>query len=155
MGERRQERMESKRWDPFREVGSIRDEIDRVLDSFLDKLPIRKGRDEPWHPLVDLEESKDKILVRAELPGLKKKDIKISISGDNLTLQGERELKKEEQNKTYHRIERSYGRFERIIPLPTEVEIDKIKATYDNGVLHISLPKSEKVKPKKISIDIS
>ena len=147
--------MESRRWDPFREVGSIRDEIDRVLDSFLNRLPIRKGREEPWLPLIDLEESKDKLLVRAELPGMKKEDIKISISGDTLTLQGKRDLKKEEKDKTYHRIERSYGRFERAIPLPAEVEPDKIKATYDEGVLHISLPKSEKIKPKEISIDIS
>jgi HSP20 family protein len=147
--------MEGRRWDPFREVGSIRDEIDRVLDSFLDRLPIRKGKEEPWLPLIDLEESKDELLVRAELPGMKKEDIKISISGDNLTLQGERELKKEDKDKTFHRIERSYGRFERVIPLPAEIEIDKIKAIYEEGVLHISLPKSEKVKPKEIYIDVS
>ena len=146
--------MESSRWDPFSEVGSIRNEIDRIFDSFLGRLPIRRGRDEPWIPLVDIEETEGELIVLAELPGVKKGDIKISYSGDHLTLMGERELKKEEKEKTFHQIEGSYGCFERTIPLHTEIEKEKIRASYQDGILQIFLPKTEKVKPREIAIEI-
>ena len=146
--------MELKKWDPFREVGSIRDEIDRIFDGFLGRLPMRRGKEESWSPLIDLEETKDKLIVRAELPGMKKEDIKISISGENLTLRGEREQKKVEKDGIYHLNERSFGQFERVIPLPTEVEKEKVKASYKDGILQITLPKSENVKPKEIAIDV-
>jgi len=147
--------MDIMKWDPFREVGTIRDDIDRIFDSFLGRF--RTGRvalDSFWTPLVDLEETKDSLLVRTELPGMKKEEIKISLEGDSLHISGERKQEREEKNKTYHRIERSYGKFERVIPLPTEIEKEKVKANYQDGVLEITLPKSERVKPKEITIEV-
>jgi HSP20 family protein len=141
--------------DPFRDVGTIRDDIDRIFDGFFGR--IRPGRitlESHWTPLIDLEETEDSVRVRAELPGMRKEEIKISLDGDHLHLSGERKREKEEKEKTYHRIERSYGRFERVIPLPTEVEKEKVKAVYTDGVLQITLPKSENVKPKEIAIDV-
>jgi HSP20 family protein len=143
------------KWDPIHDVGTIRDDIDRIFDGFFGKIrPGRTTLDSYWTPLIDLEETEDSVRVRAELPGMKKDEIKISLDGDHLHLSGERKQEKEEKEKTYHRIERSYGRFERVIPLPTEVEKEKVKAVYTDGVLQITLPKSENVKPKEIAIDV-
>ncbi len=141
--------------DPFREVGSIRNEVDQIFDSFFGRFPIRRRiLDSVWVPLVDIEETKDHILVRTELPGMKKEEITISLNGDHLFLSGERKQEKEVKDKTYLRIERSYGRFERVVPLSTEIEKDKVKATYQDGVLEVIIPKAEKVKLKEIDIEV-
>jgi len=147
--------MDIMKWDPFRDMVSIRDEIDRLFDGFFGKMPARKADMEGiWAPLVDVEEDKENILVRAELPGMKKEDIKISVSEGRLHIAGERSREKEEKEGTYHRIERAYGRFERVLPLPVEVEAGKTKATYKDGMLEVRLPKAEKAKPKEIGIEV-
>jgi HSP20 family protein len=147
--------MDIVKWDPFRDMVSIRDDIDRLFEGFLGRVPIKRPWGETaWAPLVDIEETKDDVMVRAEIPGLEKEDIKISLSGDRLHITGERTKEKEEKGKTYHRIEMSYGRFERVLALPTEVDASKTKASYKDGILEIRLPKSEKVKPKEIGIDV-
>lgn len=147
--------MHMMKWDPFRDMVSIQGEIDRLFDGFFGRMPAKKAlMEEIWAPLVDVEETEDNILVRAELPGLKKKDIKIAISGGRLHIGGERSKEKEEKGKTYHRIERVYGRFERVLPLPMKVEASKTKATYKDGVLEVRLPKAEKAKRKEIGIEV-
>lgn len=147
--------MDIVRWDPFRDAVSFRDEFDRLFDGFFGRVPARGVRtDGPWMPLVDFEETQDAFLVRAELPGLKKEDVKVSLFGDRLHIRGERNRENEEKGKTFHRVERSYGRFERVLSVPAEIDSAGVKATYEDGILEIKLPKSEEVKPKEIGIEV-
>jgi HSP20 family protein len=105
-----------------------------------------------WMPAVDVSETKDSLIVKAEIPGMESKDIDISLSGDLLTIKGEKKQKTEEKKENYHRIETHYGAFSRTIRVPVPVNSEKIKASYDNGVLKITLPKKEEVKAKQIEI---
>jgi HSP20 family protein len=147
--------MDIMKWDPFRDMVSMRDEIDRLFDGFIGRLPGRREVVEgAWIPLLDLEETKDDFIIRAEIPGMKKEDVKISLTGDKLRISGERSREKEEKGKTYHRMERAYGRFERVLTLPAEIDASKVKASYKEGLLEVTLPKTERVKPKEIGIDI-
>lgn len=107
-----------------------------------------------WAPSLDVSETKDNIAVKAEVPGMDAKDIDISLANDVLTVKGEKKQQKEEKDENYHRVERSYGAFSRSIRLPREVQSDKIKANYKNGVLKITLPKSEEAKKKEIKIKV-
>lgn len=138
-------------WDPFREVSSIRDELDRFFDSVFGRFPRERG-ETFWAPPIDIEETEDAIVIRAELPGMNKEDIKVNLSGDTLTISGERKQETEKKGRTYYRIERAYGKFQRTITLPAEVEGEKAKASYKAGVLELVLPKSEKAKAKEITI---
>lgn len=143
------------RWDPLNEVQSFQDDMNRVFSDFFGRAPLRRTLSEGlWAPLMDIEETKDELVVKAEIPGMTKDDIKIQITHDVLSISGERKREEETKDKTYHRIERTYGKFQRIIRLPTEVQSGKTKATYENGVLTIHIPKSEEVKPKEISIEV-
>ncbi len=138
-------------WDPFREVSSIRDELDRFFDSLFGRFPRERG-ETFWAPPIDIEETDEAIVIRAELPGMNKEDIKVNLSGDTLTISGERKQEAEKKGRTYYRIERAYGKFQRTITLPAEVEGEKAKASYKAGVLELVLPKSEKAKAKEITI---
>lgn len=146
--------MEIAKVDPFREMASIREEIDRLFDSFFGRAPrFRRAEESEWSPVVDLQETSDEFIVVAELPGMRKEDIKISVSGDHLSISGDKR-KKELKDATYHRLERSFGKFKRIIPLPSQVKTDSIKASYKDGILVVTLPKVEKLKPREISIEV-
>lgn len=137
------------------DVLSLQDEMNRLFLDFFGRTPGRRlVGDSLWAPVMDIEETKDDIIVKAEIPGMTKEDVKIQITGDLLTISGERKREEETKDKTYHRIERSYGQFQRMITLPSEVQSAKAKASYENGVLTIKLPKSEEVKPKEISIEV-
>jgi HSP20 family protein len=109
---------------------------------------------EAWSPSVDVSETKDNVIVNAEIPGMSKEDVKVTVQDNILTLSGEKKQEKEEKNGSYHRIERSYGSFRRSFILPTPVEADKVKATYKDGILRITLPKTEEVKANEIPISI-
>jgi HSP20 family protein len=141
------------RWRPFSDLLSIQDEMNRLFDDFFGH-PItrREWTEEAWSPSVDVSETKDNVVINAEIPGMSKDDVKVSVQDNILTLSGERKQEKEEKNANYHRIERSYGLFFRSFTLPTPVQPDKVKATYKDGILKISLPKTEEVKPKEIPI---
>ena len=140
------------RWDPFREVGDLQSEMNRVFDGFFGGSVA--GLDRVWAPAVDMFETKDDLMVRAELPGMAEKDVELSITGDVLTLRGERGAAAEGQE-SVHRSERWYGKFERSLSLPIPIQADKVKATYRDGVLTIQLPKAEEVKPRTIKIDVA
>lgn len=140
------------RWDPFREMASLREEMDRVFDSLYGRYP-RERAEISWAPPLDIEETENEITVRAEIPGMKKEDIKISLTGDTLSISGERRHEEEQRGKTYHRIERAYGRFMRTLVLPNDVQADKVKAAYSDGILELTMPKSEKAKAREISIE--
>lgn len=146
---------------PVRRMAGFRDEMDSLFNLALRRLTGGDGENaaesqfmEGWFPAVDVFEDKETLLVKAELPGLKKEDIEISLHDNFLTLAGERkEEQKHEDSQTY-RSERWVGRFHRTISLPCRVEAEKIKATYNDGVLSVTLPKAEEAKTKQIPISV-
>jgi HSP20 family protein len=140
---------------PFREFERMRRDMDRFWDSFLEG-GLRKRTEEgkEWFPSLDVAETKNDLVVKAEVPGMDAKNIDISLSDGMLTIKGEKKEEKEEKEADYHLVERSYGAFTRSIRLPAEVQGDKINATYKNGVLKITLPKSEEAKKKEIKIKV-
>jgi HSP20 family protein len=140
------------KWEPFRDMMNLRADMDRFYKNFFGGFP--DEHDGFWAPVVDIVEDKDSYIVKAEIPGMKKEDIKVTVRDNILTISGERSSETEEKEKTYHRIERSYGRFSRTIALPSTVDASKIKAAYKDGVLQITLPKPESAKPKQIDVEI-
>lgn len=142
-----------RRWDPFRELVSLRDDMDRLFYTFFGR-PLSEEAEGIWAPVIDLEEDNGNFIVKAEVPGLRKEDIKIAVRGNLLTVSGERKQESESKGKTFHRVERAYGKFTRTITLPNEVEADKVKAAYKDGLLQITLPKPEAMKPKEIEIEV-
>ncbi len=140
--------------DPFRDVGDLQTEMDRVFDGFFGRPSQVGGVERVWAPAVDMYETKDDLVLSAELPGLNEKDIHLSITGDMLTLRGERQWNQEVKQENYYRGERWFGKFERTLPLPIPVQSDKVKASYRDGVLTVTLPKAEEIKPKQIKIDV-
>jgi len=142
------------RWDPFRDVGDFQSELNRVFDGFFGRSGTMPGGDRVWAPAVDMYETKDDLVVTAELPGVNEKEVQLSITGDVLSLKGERTPNQDTKQESFHRGERWYGRFERHLSLPVSVQADKVKATYRDGVLMITLPKAEEIKPKSIKIDV-
>ena len=144
------------RWDPFAEMADLRREMDHIFGEFFGRTPSSMAATEAmWSPLVDIHETKDSFLLMAELPGVKQEDIQVSVEGDTLTLKGERKRETEVKEDQYHRVERSYGRFERSIVLPSVVDPSRVKATYRDGVLEIQLPKKEEAKPKEIKVEVA
>ncbi len=136
---------------PITELSNLRRELDRLWEDFFGAKDITPAEG-IWGPAVDISETKDSLIVKAELPGMEPKDIDISLSGDTLVIKGEKKQEKEEKGENFHRVERRYGSFARTIRLPVEVDSDKIEATYKQGVLKIVLPKKEEAKPKQIEI---
>jgi HSP20 family protein len=108
-----------------------------------------------WIPTVDISETEAEYAIHAELPGVKKEAVKVTMENDVLTIQGERRQEQNASGRKHHRIERSYGRFARSFTLPDAVDAGKVKAEYVNGMLHLHLPKSEKAKPKQIEVRIA
>jgi HSP20 family protein len=140
---------------PLRELERMRREMDRVWDSFFEGRPGKKADETgEWLPSLDVAETKNDLVVKAELPGMDPKDIDISLTEGVLTIKGEKKQEKEEKEENYHLIERSYGSFVRSVRLPKEVQSEKINASYKNGVLRVKLPKSEEAKKKEIKIKV-
>ena len=142
------------RWEPFR-ASDIQGEMNRLFDSFFGQSPTATpSRERMWTPAVDVRENKDNLVLAFEIPGIREKDVTVSITGDLLTVRGERSFNREVKDESYHRVERLYGKFERTMQLPTSVQSDKVRAAYRDGVLEVTLPKAEEVKPKEIKIDV-
>ncbi len=142
------------KWTPFGELTTFRREMDRLFERFFGELPGLGLPGMVWAPRLDMSETKDSLVVKAELPGLEAKDLDISVSGDTLTIKGEKKQEKEEKDEHRHLIERSHGAFSRMVELTAPVAADKIKATFKNGVLTITLPKTEEGKRKAIPIKV-
>ncbi len=141
------------RWDPFRGLGDIQTEVNRLFDNWSGRQSMAGER--MWLPAIDVHETKDEFVLTLDLPGVSEKDVHISITGDLLTVKGERRFEQQgEEGNAYHRVERLYGKFERSVQLPTMVQTDKVKAAYRDGVLTVRLPKAEEVKPREIKIDL-
>ena len=141
------------RWDPFRNMSDMQGEVNRLFDSFLGR-PAAGAAERAWVPVLDIHETKDELVLNFELPGVTDKDVSLTITGDLLTLKGERTTNRDVKDETTYHAERVYGKFERSVQLPMPVQADKVKATYRDGVLEVKLPKVEEVKPKAIKIDI-
>lgn len=142
------------KWEPMREVSRLWRDMDRMFENFLTTRPgwAAKPWEGEWLPAVDVSETPEQVTVKAELPGIDPKDVKISLAGDVLTLKGEKKSEREEKKEDYHLVERSYGSFTRSLVLPAAVNADKIEAKYEKGVLSITCPKKDQVKPKTIEI---
>jgi HSP20 family protein len=141
-------------WGPFDLVRDLQEDMDQVLNR---SFATRRGNGllaTGFSPALDVQEEGHRFIVHADLPGMNKDEIDISVSGNVLTLTGERRHEKETKDKSGYYTERTYGAFSRSLELSAEVEASQVKATYNDGVLEITLPKSERAKPKKISVDI-
>ena len=146
------------RFDPFRELTTLQDRMSRLFEDAWG--PHRSRRDEEefvtgaWLPAVDVRENADSVEIQAELPGIDPKDVQVSVENGILTLKGSRQFEKAAEGQTYHRVERAYGTFERTFTLPSNVDANKIEATYSHGILRLMLPKREEAKPKSINIQV-
>ena len=139
-------------WDPLRDVSTMREDMERLFDSMLGRYP-REREQALWAPAVDVEETNDAMVIRAELPGMKREDIKVRVAEDTVTISGERKHEAEQKDRTFHRVERAYGTFQRTIVLPVSVQGDKAAASYKSGVLELVLPKAERVKAREITVE--
>jgi HSP20 family protein len=148
------------RWDPFRELEEMSDRLNRMFGrSALARTGTETGKDTltifDWAPSVDIVETNEEFQIKAELPEVKREDVKVSVEGGVLRIEGERKQEKEEKGKKYHRTERSYGSFLRTFSLPDNVDESKIRADYKDGVLNVRLQKAEKAKPKAIEVKVA
>ena len=148
------------RWSPFRELEEMSSRLNRIFGNAT--LPATTGdttRDAmmvfDWSPTVDVVETPEEFQIKAELPEVKKEDVKVSVDDGVLRLEGERKQEKEDKNKKFHRIERSYGSFLRSFTLPDNVDDTKVRAEFKDGVLNVRLPKTEKAKPKAIEVKVA
>ncbi len=139
------------RWEPMREMMTLREAMDRLFDDAFTR-PLSMGAVSSVLPAIDLYQTADEVIVKAALPGLKPDEVQISITGDVLTLRGEFKQEEQKQEATWHIREQRRGAFERSVMLPSVVQTDKAKADFENGILTVTLPKAESVKPKTISI---
>jgi len=140
-------------WDPFDFVRDLQGELSRAFNTSL----LRTDGDvwrQAFDPEIDVREEADRYVVQADLPGVKKEELDISVSGNLLTLKGERKHENEIKEKGRYYSERTFGAFSRTLELPSEIDANKVQATYKDGVLEIALPKSENAKPKQIKVDI-
>lgn len=145
-------------WDSWRDLEELQN---RIATAF-NRLPARSNGDKEeamklaeWAPLVDITEDEKEFVVKAELPEIKKEEVKVTVEEGVLSISGERKLEKEEKGKKYHRIERAYGSFERTFTLPEGADGAKISAEFKDGVLTVRLPKTEKAKPKAVEVKVA
>jgi HSP20 family protein len=133
------------RWDPFREMTQLQNRFDRLFDAV-------GGRQESWLPAVDVFDTQDAVVLKAELAGMKPDDIQIEVEDNVLTIKGERKFEEKVDEERYYRVERRFGTFQRSLALPQGVKADKIEAAYDEGILTVTVPKAEQEKPKRIEV---
>ena len=149
---------ESRKWNPFREMEDLHHQV--LASLFGGSLGRRNGDNEDlgmtgWSPLVDIVEDQNEYVISADLPEVRKDDLKITIENGVLTLTGERKFEKEEKGKKYHRVERAYGSFVRSFSLPGNVDASKVNAEFKDGVLRVHVAKDERARPRNIDVKIS
>ena len=140
------------RWEPAREMMTLREAMDRLFDdAFTRPLSVRDG----WSmasPAIDMYQTDNEVVVRASIPGIKAEEVQINVTGDVLTLKGEVNQEEERKDRAWHIREQRFGSFERSVALPTSVKSDQAEAVFENGILTITLPKADEVKPLTINI---
>jgi HSP20 family protein len=147
------------RWNPLfsggsRDLTSFQDEVNRLFDHFMSRSALRGDVAPTFTPAVDVEESAEEFVVRADLPGLTQKDVKVNLMGDTLTIRGERKQEDSRRDQSYVRTERTYGVFERSFTFGTPVKNDGIRAQYRDGVLEVHVPKAEEAKVREIEVQV-
>jgi len=152
--------MALEKWNPTRDLFNLEREFNKLFSTFGDKFGISRADEEAyenaiWSPLADISENDDKYIVKLDLPGIDKKDVKLSFTEGQITISGERKQENEEKDTKYHRVERMYGKYYRSFVLPNKIKEDKIDAQFKNGQLTITIPKADEVKPKEIEIKVS
>jgi HSP20 family protein len=142
------------RWDPFRDLVTLRDRMNRLFEDAVStaRTDEKDMISSSWAPAVDIYEDEKQLVLTAELPGINEKDVDIKIEDNTLIIHGERKLEKETREENYHRIERAYGSFYRSFTLPNHIDQDKIQAEHENGVLKIVMPKKPELQPRKVKI---
>ncbi|MDD5058692.1 MAG: Hsp20/alpha crystallin family protein [Sideroxydans sp.] len=143
------------KWDPFRELEDMSSRLNRIFARNPAGADSEMMAVANWMPSVDISETDDAYLIKGEIPGVKKEDVKVTIQNGMLTIQGERKQEKEEKNKKFHRVECSYGSFARSFRVPDDADESAVKAEFKDGMLNVSLPKSAKAKPKSINVAVS
>lgn len=144
------------RWRPTRDLLSFQRDMSRMLnDFFAEPSPVADAFERDWVPAVDIFEKNDEVNLVAELPGLTKEDVDISIENGTLTISGEKKRESEVKDDNFHRVERAYGRFQRSFSLPSAIDPKKVKAVFKDGILTVNLGKKEEAKPKKVEIEVS
>ena len=136
------------RWDPYRDITALRDEMNRLFTRSLGE----SAGGSAWTPAMDIFDTEDAVVLKAELPGLSADDIDIEIDDNVLTVKGERRFEDTVEEGRYYRLERAYGSFQRTVTLPQGVKSEEISADFENGVLHVRIPKADEVKPRKIDV---
>jgi HSP20 family protein len=142
------------RWEPFREFTTLQNEMNRLFNTVFDAPAPGNGGStlRRWMPPMDLVETEDHFVLRADLPGMKEEDVKIEFDDGTLTVSGERKAEHESKNEGYYRVERAFGSFSRSLTLPQGIDPEAVTASFDSGVLEIRIPKPEERKPRRIEI---
>lgn len=144
------------RWEPVRELGTIQNEMNRLFNSFFDTpTPANGNAFRRWIPAMDLVETEGNYVLKADLPGLSESDVNIELDDNVLTISGERKAEHTDRKAGYYRVERSFGSFRRSLSLPEGVDADAVKATFDNGVLEVTVPKPVQQAPRKVQITVA
>jgi HSP20 family protein len=141
------------RWDPFREMTSVQERMKRVFDDLRDRTGAEEVAPGAWVPPIDIHETPESLVLKAELPGLKREDISIELQDGTLILKGEKRFARDVNEENYRRIERTYGAFQRSFTLPGIIKQDGVKAKFNDGILEITLPKAEEAKPRQVKVD--
>jgi len=134
------------RWDPFREMTQVQSQLNRLVDQ------VWNGRQESWLPAVDVFDTQEAVVLKAELPGMDPDDIQIEVEDNVLTIKGERKFEEEVDEERYYRVERRFGSFQRSLALPQGVKADEIAAAYEDGILTLTVPKAPERKPQRIAV---
>ncbi len=144
------------RWEPVRELGTIQNEMNRLFNTFFEGPAAGNGPTQlrRWIPAMDLVETDEAVVLRADLPGLTEGDVNIELEDNVLTVSGERQAEHEERKEGYYRVERASGSFSRSLTLPEGVDPESVKASFDRGVLEVRIPKPEAQKPRKVAISV-
>ncbi|HSI82024.1 MAG TPA: Hsp20/alpha crystallin family protein [Solirubrobacterales bacterium] len=137
------------RWDPSREVDTLQSEVNRIFDTFFGNNEVRSRR---WVPAMDLVETDEHLVLRADLPGMKRDDVEIEVKDGVLTVSGERKAEQEERSEGFYRVERSFGTFSRSLTLPKGIDPQRVAAEFEDGVLEVRIPKPEETKPVRVAI---
>jgi HSP20 family protein len=145
------------RWEPVRELTSLQNEMNRLFTTFFDT-PTTTGNGESatrrWIPAMDLVETEDHFVLKADLPGLSEGDVSLEVEDNVLTVSGERKAEHEDKREGYVRVERAYGAFRRSLTLPEGIDPEGVSASFDNGVLEVRIPKPEERKPRRVAIQV-
>jgi len=142
------------KYNPFRELRTMQEQMNRLLDLAWNKEGGEELKEGIWQPPVDIYEDEESVIIKAEIPDVDQKDIDVRIEDNTLTLKGERKLDQSVRKENYHRVERYYGFFQRSFSIPPTIDQEKVSATCDRGVLTVILPKKEEKKPKQITVEV-